>query len=290
MNLTVLIKRLFVGILIGIANIIPGVSGGTIALISGIYDRLIFSINQITDIFDLKQLDLENFKDWGRNIDYVFLVPVAVGLILAVILVTSGLSAMMKNYPGETYASFFGLIAGSTLIIYKYVEKLNLMIVGGIVFGVLVVAGFFSLDMVFSLQHPVFIFLGGVLSFVFMVLPGPSGSYVLIILGQYEFMLDAVNSFDLSVLAVYGAGAVVGTLGFVRILAKLLRKFRSITIAFLFGMMLGTLVELGSNAVVETSSYVGLVVPAMTFGLIVVLVEYYVLDLGEHERTVLEGH
>lgn len=232
--------RLFLtGFGMGTADLIPGVSGGTIAFLSGIYEELIYSIKFVTGDVVRKALKgkvLEAIK----MVPYKFLVPLAVGLFSAIFLLANFLSYLLQNHPVYVWAFFFGLVIASTLIVMKRVVKWDVSDMAG--FAIAAVVTYFVVGLVpveTPSTLPVF-FLSGMVAIVAMILPGISGSYILLLIGKYQQVLGAVTSRDFLTLIVFALGAVVGLSLFSRVLSWLFAKHHDISVAILAGIMLGS--------------------------------------------------
>ncbi|MFW5907722.1 MAG: DUF368 domain-containing protein [Candidatus Natronoplasma sp.] len=280
MNLKRLMKDFIIGLFMGTANIIPGVSGGTVALIMGIYDKLIEAINDIPKDLPLAliKLDFSAVKARVKRIDYLFLGALFFGALTAVVSIARGLSFLINHHPAPTYALFTGLIAGSVIIIYKYIDELNVWSVLSAVLGILFIFLVLSIPNLSNIHHPGMVFLAGMFSIASMILPGISGSYLLIILNQYEYMLEALYSFNVFVITIFMAGALVGLFGLAKILNYLLKKARSVTIAFLFGLMLGALREPLGKSMGSATTPLEVVLPTVTGAVVVVFLEYRYLS------------
>lgn len=232
--------RLFLtGFAMGTADLIPGVSGGTIAFLSGIYEELIYSIKFVTG--DVMKIALKGrLIKAVKMVPYKFLVPVAVGLFSAIFLLAKTLSYLLEHYPVYVWAFFFGLVIASTLIVMKRVVKWDISDILGFVIAAVItyfVVGLVSVETPATL--PVF-FLSGMIAIVAMILPGISGSYILLLLGKYQQVLAAVTSKDFLTLIVFALGAVVGLSLFSRLLSWLFAKHHDISVAILSGIMLGS--------------------------------------------------
>ncbi len=225
----------------GVANIIPGVSGGTLALITGIFERLINAIKA----FDLEALKLilrGNWQEFARKTDLYFLVTLLMGIALAIIGLARVFGFLFKNYPVYIWAYFFGLVLASVYFVGKTIGKWNwkviLFFLLGTVFAIYV-----------SLLHPAsensnfwYLVLCGVVAICSMILPGLSGSFVLILMGNYQLVaIHAINNFDLTVLVPVALGAIVGLMSFSYILSWVFKHFRDQTLAILTGFILGSL-------------------------------------------------
>lgn len=229
-----------VGFFMGVADLIPGVSGGTIAFICGIYGRLIngikaFDIEAIRLVF---RFDLEGLR---RKIPFFFFIPLGLGLITAVFTLSKLLSHLFQTHPVELWAFFFGLILGSIVLLsretwrWKVREWTTFLVATILAFLVV------GLPVMKTPDTLVFLYLSGAIAICAMILPGISGSYLLVILGKYGQVLDAINSRDFLSLAVFGAGIVTGILSFVRVVSWLLQRYRRVTLIALTGVMTGAL-------------------------------------------------
>lgn len=230
----------FKGMLMGIADLVPGVSGGTIALITGIYQRLINAIAAV-NLDNLRLLFTGKIKQAWQQVDGWFLVAVFFGMISAIFLFASLIKFLLEHHAVLTWSFFFGLIiASAVLLIIANPSKhiLNwIMLVMGIALGYLL-----STQNLGALPDGLIgFFLAGSIAICAMILPGISGSLILILLGKYELMVAAVEAKNWSTLMVFAFGCLVGLLLFSRLLKWLLARFYITTIYTLAGLMLGTL-------------------------------------------------
>ncbi|MBS3765243.1 DUF368 domain-containing protein, partial [Candidatus Bipolaricaulota bacterium] len=229
----------------GLASIIPSVSGGTMALITGIYEELIESIESFDPaiLIDLLAGRINQFFEGVKRVKYGFLVPVAAGIGVSLLAGSQFIRFLLDNYPPYVYSFFFGLILASAVLLYYEVPELKgsafLTTSLGAGAAVLVI-GVSAGDVSHAL--PV-IFLAGAIAICAMILPGISGALLLLLLGQYEYVLDAVDSLpgSLPVLLVFGLGAAIGIVAFSRVLSFALERWRSETYGFLIGLMIGAL-------------------------------------------------
>ncbi len=229
------------GMAMGAANVIPGVSGGTIALITGIYERLIDAIKS----FDLKAFKLlmqGNRKEFSQHVDLPFLLPVGSGLLVAVFSLAKLFSYLFANYPEYIWAYFFGLVLASVYFVGKTVEKWKARTYLAFLTGVAIAVLLTVLHPAGENEHPLYLFLSGIVAIVSMILPGLSGSFVLILLGNYRLVaIDAINHFNLKILIPFALGAAVGLVAFSHFLSWLFKKYKDLTIALLTGFILGSL-------------------------------------------------
>lgn len=233
------------GFAMGVADIVPGVSGGTIAFITGIYDRLLESISSVNLKF-FKYLFTFRIKEALGHIQFFFLLPLFSGIIFAILSTSRLMHFLMNDYPIFTWATFFGLIASSILYVGKQINKpleiknLSSLIIGTIIGYVLV-----SLIPVSTPNSYLFIFLSGMIAICAMILPGISGSFILLILGKYAFITAALKSpfaeNNLILILIFCFGCLIGILSFSKFLNWFLKHFHNITMAFLTGFMIGSL-------------------------------------------------
>ena len=231
------------GLLMGTADIIPGISGGTIALITGIYERLIGSISGI-DFKFIKCLlkgDLKSAWENIKTIDFALFIPLGSGIVLAILFMANIIHYLLENVTAVSYAFFFGTILSSAVVVYRKEDKFafkNLFpVIGGFLVAFLLV-GF----TVFQIEHSLFnLFVSGIIAICAMILPGISGAAILLLLNQYEYMLFALKNVQLLEICVFSTGALIGILSFSRIVRFLLREYKSFTMCFLIGLMIGAL-------------------------------------------------
>lgn len=228
------------GFTMGIADLIPGVSGGTVAFLSGIYEELLYSIKLLSGEVLQKFLQLR-FKEAFKLIPFRFLVPLAFGLFTAVLSLAKAMSWLLSEYPTFVWAFFFGLVLASTYIVLKRVVKWDLS--DKVLFVISAIVTYFVVGLV-PVETPdnlLMFFLSGMIAIIAMILPGISGSFILVILGKYEQVLHAVTNRDFLTLGVFIVGAVIGLALFSRVLTWLFSKHHDVSIAILAGIMLGSL-------------------------------------------------
>ena len=210
----------------GVANVIPGVSGGTIALITGIYEDLINSLKSF-DKTALKYLFTLNIKALIKHTNLYFLIAVFGGSIASVFGIASILKFLFNNYPLITWAFFFGLILISILFIGKRIKTWDKYSILSLTIGTVIAILFTTISPASENDNLLFIFLCGIIGISGMILPGLSGSFILILLGNYELLLvKSITDFNLIILTVFALGSIVGVLLFSNILAWLLKKYK----------------------------------------------------------------
>jgi len=230
----------FKGIAMGAANVIPGVSGGTIALITGIFERLIDAIKSF-NLEAVKLLFAGKFKELAAYIDLWFLVAVFAGIGTAIISLAQLFEFLFLNYPVYIWSFFFGLVLASVYFVGKTITKWNLSVVISFVLGTAIAVAISVMTPATENDNFFYLILCGVIAICSMILPGLSGSFVLILMGNYHLvMIAAVNSMRLSVLIPVAIGAAVGLIAFSHFLSWVLKKFHNQTLAILTGFVLGS--------------------------------------------------
>jgi len=229
------------GIAIGIANIIPGVSGGTIALITNIFERLINSIKAF-DIKAAKLIFSGNWKAFVAKTDFYFLVTLFLGVGVAIISLARLFDFLFHNYPVYIWAYFFGLVLASIYYVGKTVEQWKVSVIVAFAVGTVFALGISLINPATSNSNFFYLILCGVVAICSMILPGLSGSFVLILMGNYQLIaIDAINNRDFSVIVPVGIGAIVGLISFSHVLSWVFKRYKDQTIATLTGFILGSL-------------------------------------------------
>ncbi len=229
-----------IGFCMGVADLIPGVSGGTVAFICGIYDRLIEAIKSF-DVALLRLVLAGRFREALARVPVVFLVSLGAGLLTAIFTLSKVLSALFKSHPVELWSFFFGLILGSIVLLTVETWKWRAKDAVAFVLAAIATYWLVGLDAIQTPATPLYLFVAGFIAISAMILPGISGSYLLVIMGKYQQVLDAVNSRDIASLAIFVAGIVAGILSLVRVISWLLHKWRQTTLVALTGIMAGAL-------------------------------------------------
>lgn len=240
------------GIAMGAADVIPGVSGGTIAFISGIYEELINSIKQI-DIKALKLLFSFRLKDFWKKINGNFLLAVVLGIGISIFSLAKLMTYLITYQPIATWSFFFGLIIASSLLVSREITKWNVLTVLSLIIGIATGYLITALTPSSTPQTWWFIILSGAIAICAMILPGISGSFILLLMGQYAFIMDAVSSLKISVILLFATGAIIGIVSFSHVLSWLLKNHHNVVIAVLTGFMVGSLNKIWPwKEVVET--------------------------------------
>ncbi len=224
----------------GAADIVPGVSGGTIALITGIYETLLDSIKSV-DMEALKLLSKFQIKALWKHINGSFLGVLFLGIFTSIFTLSKLITFLMDEHPIPLWSFFCGLIIISSVMILRDIKRWNFMVFLTIPLGAALAYWITGLNPVSSPEAMYFTFIAGAIAICAMILPGISGSFLLLILGKYEVILEAVNQKDIITLAIFAAGCVIGLLSFSRLISWLLHNYHSLTIAALSGFMLGSI-------------------------------------------------
>ena len=228
------------GMGMGAADVVPGVSGGTIAFITGIYEELVHSIKNI-NYATISALWKEGIPAFWKAVNGNFLVSVVGGIMISVLTLARLLEYLLVNHPVLIWSFFFGLIIGSAIFVARSIEKWNAGTVISLLAGIAVAWVITSITPAETTEAYWFIFLSGALAICAMILPGISGSFILLLLGKYQFILAALNEGNLTVIAVLLVGALCGIISFSHLLSWLLKKYHHLTIALLSGFMIGSL-------------------------------------------------
>lgn len=227
----------------GSADVVPGVSGGTIAFITGIYDRLLGAISGV-NVHSLKLLFKGKIMDFLKAIDYKFLLVLFAGIGTAVVSLAKLITYLLKNHEVALWSFFFGLIVASSILVIRQIKKWNAIAVISLLIGIAIAYYLTSMHQTQMPDNLLGDFLAGFIAIIAMILPGISGSYILVMLGKYEHILGMISNFEtgnIPSLAVFAIGCVSGLLVFARILKWLLEHYHDIVVAALCGFMIGSL-------------------------------------------------
>jgi len=224
----------------GAADVIPGVSGGTIAFIMGIYDELLHSIKSF-DIEAIQLLLKFRIKDFWQKINGTFLMVLFAGIGTSIISLAKIVIFLLKQNPILLWSFFFGLILISAPLVLREIKKWNLSTGFSFMLGIGIAYTITILSPTNSPDETWFIFFAGALAICAMILPGISGAFILLLIGKYQYIITAVLEFNLPIISIFALGCFVGIMGFSRLLTWILQHYHHITIAVLAGFMLGSL-------------------------------------------------
>jgi putative membrane protein len=224
----------------GAADVVPGVSGGTIAFITGIYEELINSIKSI-DLEAVRLFFTGRWKAFWKKINGNFLLAVFAGIFISVLSLARLLEYLLEHQPIMIWSFFFGLVLASSYVVSRKISTWEYVKVVALVGGIGIAFYITSVTPTTTTEATWFVIFSGGLASCAMILPGISGSFILLLLGKYSFALHAVNERILLDLALLGVGAVAGLIMFANLLSWLLKKYHDITIAVLVGFMIGSL-------------------------------------------------
>ena len=230
----------FKGLAMGAADVVPGVSGGTIAFISGIYEELIDALNNIN--FSLfKVLKKEGFKAAWAQLNGNFLLALFTGIGISVLSLAKALKWILEYHPILIWSFFFGLVLASILFVGKQIKTWNIPVILGLIIGAVVAYYITTIPSIDASDSSWFLFLSGALAICAMILPGISGSFILVLLGSYKVILEAISGFNIKTIITVGLGAIIGLLSFSRLLKWLFKNYHNLTLAILTGFIIGSL-------------------------------------------------
>ena len=229
------------GAAMGAANVIPGVSGGTIAFITGIYERLINAIKSC-DITAVRLLCGLKFRQLAEHTDLRFLVAIAAGALLSVVSLAKLLEYFFVNYPILIWAFFFGLVVASIWGVGKMVTAWGIGSAAAVLVGIAIAVGVLLLPHSEGNSNSLYLFFCGVAAISSMIIPGVSGSFVLLIMGNYMLVLGAVGNLDLGVLAPFAAGCFIGLIALSHLLSWIFSRYHDIAVGLITGFIVGSLV------------------------------------------------
>ncbi len=228
------------GLAMGAADVVPGVSGGTIAFISGIYNELIGSINSIS-FKTLKILKQDGFKAMFKSVNGSFLLSLFIGIGISVVSLANVFKFLLEKHPVLLWSFFFGLVLASILYIVKQIKKWNILTVLLLLIGIGVAYYITIIPPMSGNNSPLFLVFSGALAICAMILPGISGAFILLLLGAYKPAIDAIHNYDFKKIFLLGLGAIIGLLSFAKILKWLFDKYNNLTLAVLTGFVIGSL-------------------------------------------------
>lgn len=224
----------------GAADVVPGVSGGTIAFITGIYETLLNSIKSV-DVQALNYLKKFEIKSLWEHINGTFLLTLFAGIAVSFLSLSKVITYLLNTYPIQLWSFFFGLIVISALMVLREIKKWNAGVFVAIILGA-VVAYFITAAVPSETPDaPWFLFIVGAVAICAMILPGISGSFIVLLFGKYEYLMAALKERSIADILIFMAGCVVGILSFARVISWLFKKYHNITIGVLSGFMIGAL-------------------------------------------------
>jgi putative membrane protein len=224
----------------GAADVVPGVSGGTIAFISGIYEELIATLNSI-NFNSLKTLKLQGVSATWKKINGNFLLALFGGILLSILSLSKLVAWLLHEEPVLLWAFFFGLVLASIIFVLKKINQWNSAVFLGLILGGVFAYQLTQLNALGNSDSNWYLFLSGAIAICAMILPGISGAFILVILGSYANVLQALNDKDIAKITIFMTGALIGILSFSRLLKWLFKRFKNMTLAVLTGFMIGAL-------------------------------------------------
>lgn len=231
------------GMGMGAADVVPGVSGGTIAFITGIYEELINSIANI-NFNAFKKLRKEGLKSFWLHINGNFFVALFLGIAISVFSLAKLVTFLLDEYPVLLWSFFFGLVLASAVIVLKTIQKWKPYTVFGLLLGTAIAAFISLLQTTADGASLSYIFLSGMIAICAMILPGISGAFILVLLGSYNVIITGIKELDFKIIATFGIGCVIGLLAFSKLLKFLFAHFKNFVLALLSGFLIGSLVKI----------------------------------------------
>ncbi|WP_282162828.1 DUF368 domain-containing protein [Ulvibacterium marinum] len=228
------------GMAMGVAELVPGVSGGTIAFVAGIYEELITSINNVHPSL-IGVWRKEGFKAFWQKLNGNFLIALFAGMLISIFSFSKLITWLLENKPIPLWSFFFGLVLASVLFVAKAIKKWGAVTVLLLIFGAIVAYFVTTLPPSQNSDSLPYLFFSGALAVCAMILPGISGSFILVLLGSYKTVLDAVDDKNFKILITVTLGVIFGLLSFARLLKWMFDHYKNITLAILTGFILGSL-------------------------------------------------
>ena len=249
------------GIAMGAADVVPGVSGGTIAFISGIYEELITSINNIKPSL-ITIWKKEGFNAFWKSLNGNFLLTLFLGIFISVLSLAKFLSWLLENEPVLLWSFFFGLVLASIFLVGKEIKKWTIATILILIVGATIAYFITTLPPNENVDSLPYLFLSGALAVCAMILPGISGAFILVLLGSYKTILDAVHERNFLMVGTVAVGAIFGLLSFARLLKWMFKNYHNATLALLTGFILGSLNKIWPwKRVLETKVFDDKVIP-----------------------------
>lgn len=231
------------GIGMGAADVIPGVSGGTIAFITGIYEELISSLGNI-NLGALKIWKKEGFNQFWKHINGNFFVALFLGIAISVASLAKLVTYLLEHHPVLLWSFFFGLVLSSAILVLRTINKWNAVVLIGLLLGTVVAGYISSIETTASGGESWYIVLSGAIAICAMILPGISGAFILVLLGSYNLVIEGIKDVDLKIIGLFAIGCIVGLLSFSRLLKYLFTHFKNTVLAVLSGFLFGSLLKI----------------------------------------------
>jgi len=274
LNYMEMLKIFLRGLLMGTADIMPGISGGTIALITGIYDKLINSISNIKLLF-LKPLIKGNLTEFKKQlleeVDFEFFIPLGIGIVTAMILMAGIINYLLGNYASFTYSFFAGLILASIYILYKQLDAFNIKAISTTIIFAILAYIFVGLNPMQASHSLPILFISGFIAICAMLLPGISGSSLLLLLGQYEYMINVLHRLSIIEIIIFVIGAGLGFMTMSRVIKYMLENHKQLTVATLIGIMLGSMRVPAQHIVTAPQTTLPICLIIAIIGMVIVL-------------------
>ena len=277
-NLVDYITLFFKGIFMGIADAIPGVSGGTIALLLGIYEELISTISSL-NVNLLIDLNQNGFKSFWKKLNGNFLVTLIVGIGISLIFFIKISSKLLNDYPMFIWSFFLGLIIATVYVIFKLIKTWDYINIIS-AFATIILSSILSSISVNSSDEIslLYILVCGIIASSAMILPGISGSLILVIMGVYKVLIDSVNNLEISIIFTFIIGAITGLISFSKILSWLFNNYKNLTYSIMLGLVIGSIGKVWpwkQNEMVQLANL------DMIFSVILVIIGFFMIFIIE---------
>lgn len=228
------------GVAMGAADVVPGVSGGTIAFITGIYEELVTTIANV-DFSLIKTWKKEGFEDMWKQLNGNFILALIIGIAISVFTLMRLTNYLLETYPVIVWSFFFGLVVASVWYVGKQIDRWTTKLILFSILGFVIAFGITLMTPSQGIDHPLYFLLCGAIAICAMILPGISGAFILVLMGGYKSISEAVSEFNFQVIGLVGLGAILGILSFSRVLKWLFNHFKLVTLAILTGFIAGSL-------------------------------------------------
>ena len=279
-NIVDYIKLFFKGVFMGIADAIPGVSGGTIALLLGIYEELILTISRL-NFSMINEIKQNGFKSFWNKLNGNFLITLLFGIGISLISFVKISASLLIDYPLFVWSFFLGLILSTIYIIYKLIKSWNFINI----FSVLIMIIFSIIATSISVNttediNLFYILICGIIASSAMILPGISGSLILVILGVYKILINALDNLEIKIIFTFLVGSIIGLLSFSRILKWLFIGYKNLAYSIMLGLVIGSITKIWpwkSENVIEVSNieiFLSVILTIIGFSMIIIIEKY----------------
>lgn len=279
-NIVDYIKLFFKGVFMGIADAIPGVSGGTIALLLGIYEELILTISRL-NFSMINEIKQNGFKSFWNKLNGDFLITLLFGIGISLISFVKILASLLIDYPLFVWSFFLGLILSTIYIIYKLIKSWNFINIFSVLIMIIfsIIATSISVNTTENINL-FYILICGIIASSAMILPGISGSLILVILGVYKILINALDNLEIKIIFTFLVGSIIGLLSFSRILKWLFIGYKNLAYSIMLGLVIGSITKIWpwkSENIIEvtnTEIFLSVILTIIGFSMIIIIEKY----------------